>query len=233
MDPNPTPVAPQAPIAEPVAPAPQPQAAAPIASDGKKSNKTALIAVIAAVAVAVIVGVVVAIIMLGGNKPSGEGGGNGGSTNNGGTSTDTNLSKCGDAFKCLEKIDEDATVESINELTGIEGKVSSYSDTVYTWEFSNGESLKFSTSYFGIEVDYETKLHKDSSVDLDGYNSIKDQVKSGVTLDELVSALGGKKGLLYKKDYSGTGYLWVDGDGGYLRASVSNSGKITFISGWF
>ncbi|MBR5027407.1 hypothetical protein IKX64_02370 [Candidatus Saccharibacteria bacterium] len=230
MDQNPTPAAaPQAPAAEPVAPAPQPQTVAPV-TGGNKQNKTALIAIIAFVAVAVVVGVVVAILML--NKPASNGGSDNGGNTNGGSSADTSISKCGDAFKCLEKIDEDATISSINELTGIEGKVSNYSDTVYVWEFSNGETIEFSTSYFRATIDYDTDLHKNSSINLDGYNSVKDQVRSGITVDALAEALGGK-GLLYEKSNSGSGYLWVDADGGYLRASVSSKGNVTFVSGWF
>ena len=225
MDQNPAPTpTPNLTPEAPVAPAP----AAPAAPAANKN--TAKIAILAAIAVVAVAAIVVAIILLTGNKqPSGSGSDESGNSG----SSDTSLSKCGDAFKCLEKIDEDATVESINALTGIEGKVSNYSDTTYIWEFPNDESLSFTTGYFSIEVDYETKLHKDSSVNLEGYNNIKDKIKTGATYDELVSALGGKKGLLYKKDSFGTGYLWVDGDGGYLRASVSASGKITFVSGWF
>lgn len=230
MDQNPTPAAaPQAPAAEPVAPAPQPQTVAPV-TGGSKQNKTALIAVIAFVAVAVVVGVVVAILML--NKPASNGGSDNGGNNNGGSSANTDLSKCGDAFKCLESIDEDATVESINALTGIEGKVTSWSETVYEWEFPNGETIELSTSYFNVKVDYKTDLHKDSSVNLDKYNDIKAQIKSGITKDALAEALG-SKGLLYEKSSTGSGYLWVDADGGYLRASVSSKGNVTFVSGWF
>lgn len=229
MDQNPTPT--PTPIVTPEAPAPAPAPVAPVASDNKNSNKSIIIAGVIALIVAIAVGVGVAIMML--NKPKEPASGSGDSGNSNTSNQGQNLSKCGDAFKCLEKIDEDATVESINELTGIEGKVSTYSDTTYLWEFPNDETLKFSTSYFSVEVEYDTDLHKDSSLDLSGYNTVKDEIKNGVQVDKLVEALGGNKGLLYKKDSFGTGYLWVDGDGGYLRASVGASGKITFISGRF
>ena len=214
MDQNPTPVAPA-----------ETPAAAPAAPAAKGANKNLIIAIAAAVAVVVAV-VVILVVVLGGNKsgnPAGEGGS---------SSSDTSLSKCGDAFKCLEKIDEDATVESINALTGIEGKVTSWSETVYEWEFPNGETIELSTSYFNVKVDYKTDLHKDSSVNLDKYNDIKAQIKSGITKDALAEALG-SKGLLYEKSSTGSGYLWVDADGGYLRASVSSKGNVTFVSGWF
>ncbi len=213
MDQNPTPVAPtETPVAAPVAPA------------AKGANKNLIIGIVAAIVVVVAI-VVVLIVVLGGNKsgtPAGEGG----------SSDTSSLSKCGDAFKCLEKIDEDATVESINELTGIEGKATSWSDTVYEWEFPNGETIELSTSYFNVKVDYKTDLHKDSNVNFDGYEAVKDQIKSGITKDALAEALG-SKGLLYEKSSTGSGYLWVDADGGYLRASVSSKGNVTFVSGWF
>ncbi|MCR5832798.1 MAG: hypothetical protein K6G36_02580 [Candidatus Saccharibacteria bacterium] len=215
MDQNPTPVAPA-----------ETPAAAPAAPAAKGANKNLIIGIVAAIVVVVAI-VVVLIVVLGGNK-SGSTTPEGGS----GSSSDTSLSKCGDAFKCLEKIDENATVESINELTGIEGKTTSWSDTVYEWEFPNGESLELSTSYFNIKVDYDTDLHKDSSVNFDGYEAVKDQVRSGITKDALAEALG-SKGLLYEKSSTGSGYLWVDADGGYLRASVSSKGNVTFVSGWF
>ena len=214
MDQNPTPVAPA-----------ETPAAAPAAPAAKGANKNLIIAIAAAVAVVVAV-VVILVVVLGGNKSDAP------ASNGGGSSSTTELSKCGDAFKCLEKIDEDATVESINALTGIEGKVTSWSETVYEWEFPNGETIELSTSYFNVKVDYKTELHKDSSVNLDKYNDIKDQIKSGITKDALAEALG-SKGLLYEKSSTGSGYLWVDADGGYLRASVSSKGNVTFVSGWF
>lgn len=138
---------------------------------------------------------------------------------------------CSDAFECVSKINDLMTVEQINAMTGIEGEKSEYSDTRYTWEFPNGETLEASTSYFDVSVDYKKELHKDSSLDLSGYNDIKDQIKSGITYDEFVSAMKGAKGVVYKKSEYSTGYLWVDGKGGYLTASVSDSGKITSVFG--
>lgn len=213
MDQNPTPVAPaETPAVAPAAPA-------------KGANKNLIIGIIAAVVV-VAVAVVVLIVVLGGNKSDAP-------ATNGGSGSTAELSKCGDAFKCFESINEGATVESINALTGIEGKASEYSDTSYTWEFPNGESLKFSSgSYFSIEVDYDTDLHKDSKVNFDGYSTVKDKIKSGITVDELAEALG-TKGLLYKKDSFGFGYLWVDSNGGHLYANVSLKGNVTLVSGRF
>ena len=180
MDQNPTPVAPA-----------ETPAAAPAAPAAKGANKNLIIAIAAAVAVVVAV-VVILVVVLGGNKSDAP------ASNDGGSSSTTELSKCGDAFKCLESINEGATVESINALTGIEGKVTSWSETVYEWEFPNGETIELSTSYFNVKVDYKTDLHKDSGVNFDGYEAVKDQVRSGITKDELAEALG-SKGLLYEK----------------------------------
>ena len=148
------------------------------------------------------------------------------------TPVTTNVDSCSDAFDCVAKINGVMTVAEINKMTGITGEQSAYSDTRYTWTFPNGEELEASTSYFDVSVDYKAAEHKDSSIDLSGYNNIKDRIKSGVTYDEFVSALNGAKGTVYKKGEYSTGYLWVDGKGGYLYVTVSNTtGQISFVGG--
>lgn len=147
------------------------------------------------------------------------------------TPSTTTVEKCNDAFDCLNKIDKVLTAAEIDAMTGIKGEKSEYSDTRYTWEFPNGETLEASTSYLDLSIDYKKELHKDDSIDLSGYNDIKDQIKSGITYDEFVTAMKGAKGTLYKKSEYSKSYLWVDGQGGYLTASVTSSGKISSVFG--
>ena len=159
--------------------------------------------------------------------------------NNGGTSA--SASSCSSAEECINalSIDDDMTVEQYNKAIGFDGVLddgyqSEYTKT-YVWKFSNGDELTAEFSSYGgveIEVEYNRSAHAGNG-DIDGYSSIEDRIKGGVSYDELKAALGGKDGLLSaKSDYS-TKRIWIGSDSRrYIEARISNgTNQVTSVFG--
>ncbi|MBR6964927.1 hypothetical protein IKH83_01285 [Candidatus Saccharibacteria bacterium] len=153
----------------------------------------------------------------------------------------SSLGSCGSAEECINSlsIDDDMTVEQYNKAIGFDGVLddgyqSEYTKT-YVWKFSNGDELTAEFSSYGgveIEVEYNRSAHAGNG-DIDGYSSIEDRVKGGVSYDELKAALGGKDGLLSaKSDYS-TKRIWIGSDSRrYIEARISNStNQVTSVFG--
>ena len=144
-----------------------------------------------------------------------------------------NLSSCGSAEECINSlsIEDGVTVADYNKAIGFEGTLDtdgyqSESTKTYIWKFDNGDELSAEFSSYGgveIEVEYNRSAHAGNG-NIEGYSSIEDRIKSGVSYDELKAALGGKDGLLSaKSDYS-TKRIWIGSDSKkYIEARINSS----------
>ncbi|MBO7561065.1 hypothetical protein J6T21_03500 [Candidatus Saccharibacteria bacterium] len=140
-------------------------------------------------------------------------------------SSTSKITSCKDAFDCMEKLDKGYTKVEIDKITGITGKPAYEGSTSsYEWEFPNGDKLKYYISEYSldVEVEYEKNNYKDSSVDFSSYKSIESNIKSGdVKYKDLVKEFGTEGKLFKRSDYR-NGYFWVNANGGYIEANVSN-----------
>jgi hypothetical protein len=140
-------------------------------------------------------------------------------------SSTSKITSCKDAFDCMEKLDKGYTKAEIDKITGITGKPAYEGSTSsYEWEFPNGDKLKYYISEYSldVEVEYEKNNYKDSSVDFSSYKSIESNIKSGdVKYKDLVKEFGTEGKLFKRSDYR-NGYFWVNANGGYIEANVSN-----------
>ena len=140
-------------------------------------------------------------------------------------SSTSKITSCKDAFDCMEKLDKGYTKAEIDKITGITGKPAYEGSTnSYEWEFPNGDKLKYYISEYSldVEVEYEKNNYKDSSVDFSNYKSIESNIKSGdVKYKDLVKEFGTEGKLFKRSDYR-NGYFWVNANGGYIEANVSN-----------
>ena len=76
-------------------------------------------------------------------------------------------------------------------------------------------------------------LLKDDKTDLSDSSNLKSEINSanGVKYEDMVSKFG-TNGYMVEKRSSGTSYMWVNKDGGYIKANFSNgSGKCTSFFG--
>ena len=254
--PAPTPT----PTPEPTpAPAPMPATPYPGPATQPKKNNTAIIIVVAIVALAIIGGLVAFILLNNNNSNSNSGSSNTDNSSetpapSGSVSPEQEnknagktLSKCSSASDCINKLEisEGITVEQYNEAIGITGTVdedaynSEYS-TTYIWKFSNGDKLKAQFSEYSkisISVDYDFSAHANMGANLDGYDTIKDKIESGITYDELKAAFGvdGLRSERYgynDSDSKAGKYLWVGSSAAsYIEANVDSHNIVTSVFG--
>ncbi|MDO4759720.1 MAG: hypothetical protein Q4A33_00270 [Candidatus Saccharibacteria bacterium] len=151
------------------------------------------------------------------------------------------LSSCSSAEECIEKLAiKNVTVEQYNKAIGFEGTYNAARSKSgewenYAWEFSNGDTLKalfyISSKTAEIEVDYDYSAHAGNG-NIDGYDTVKDRIESGISYNELKKALGGKDGLLSEKDTYSTKRLWIDSDSRkYIEARIDEDGQVTSVFG--
>lgn len=154
----------------------------------------------------------------------------------------SSLGSCGSAEECINSlsIEDDMTVDQYNKAIGFDGVLdtdgyqSDYTKT-YIWKFDNGDELTAAFSSYGgveIKVEYNRSAHAGNG-NIEGYSSIEDRIKSGVSYDELKSALGGKDGLLTEKSEYSTKRIWIGSDSRkYIEARISKDGnQVTSVFG--
>lgn len=150
-------------------------------------------------------------------------------------------------FEYIEEIELKSTVKEINKKLGIEAEVEEekndkgeVSYTTYTWKISDKASL-IATSYkkdsiYNFKVEIDDSLIRNENVDFSKYDEISSALKNSktITYEKFKETIGGVDGNLVEKSSSSNVYRWVNSDGGYLRATFSNSSnKCTFVSGRF
>ncbi len=145
------------------------------------------------------------------------------------------------AFEYIKDIELTSKVEDINEKVGVEStneKVDK--DTKYTWKLSDNASLiataKEEGGIYSLAVEVKEDYLKDDNVDFSKYSEISTVLKAGdtITYDQVKEKLGGAEGNMIEKNSTTTVYEWVNNEGGFLKATFSNSnGRCTLVSGRF
>ena len=145
-------------------------------------------------------------------------------------------SKCS-VLDCMKKLSSTSTVEEINKVTGIEGKLTNETYNEYTWTFSDKESIKatyYSSDKPNIDATYIRDNLKNKKVTFKKYSEIQTALKSGssLTYDEFKEKVGGVDGTLVYISSTTNKYVWVSTTGEYLTGSFSNTtNKCTFVLG--
>lgn len=143
--------------------------------------------------------------------------------------------KCS-ALECIKKIKVDNTVEEVNKITGVEGRLYDEEYKFYEYDLGNGETITlkyYSSDKATVIASYNKKKLANKNVDLSDLNSLKKKVSSGITYDQLKKEIGGVDGTLIEKSESSNKYLWASKNGGYITAIFRNKdNKCSFFSGY-
>lgn len=145
------------------------------------------------------------------------------------------------AFEYIKEIELTSKVEDINEKVGVEAtEEKEDKDTIYTWKLSDNASLvatiKEEGEIYSLAVEVKEDYLKNANVDFSKYSEISSVLKEGdtITYDQVKEKLGGTEGNMIEKNSTTTVYEWVNNEGGFLKATFSNSnGRCTLVSGRF
>lgn len=145
------------------------------------------------------------------------------------------------AFEYIKEIELTSKVEDINEKVGVEAtEEKEDKDTIYTWKLSDNVSLvatiKEEGEIYSLAVEVKEDYLKNANVDFSKYSEISSVLKEGdtITYDQVKEKLGGTEGNMIEKNSTTTVYEWVNNEGGFLKATFSNSnGRCTLVSGRF
>ena len=130
--------------------------------------------------------------------------------------------KC-DVFECINKLNVEDDVDSINEKLGIKSTKNKYVDNAYEWDLNDEVKLRATYNADGIsllEVLFDRMLVKD-----DGVNAslLKEVFDSARNYDDAISLLGKGGTIISRKflndfgeKYSETNYIWVRNEECYL-----------------
>lgn len=139
-------------------------------------------------------------------------------------------------FEYMDKIKPENTVEEINSIIGSDGELVDEKYNKYTWKITDDTTLTatyYSAKTATITIDIDDDLLKDDKTDLSDSSNLKSEINSanGVKYEDMVSKFG-TNGYMVEKRSSGTSYMWINKDGGYIKANFSNgSGKCTSFFG--
>lgn len=143
--------------------------------------------------------------------------------------------KC-EVSECIKLLKSNNTPEEINEVIGLVGKKSDYSDT-YTWKLTDKTSI--TATYNGDDTAIiqgsldKTSIASDEA-DFSKFTEMKKDLSKGksFTYDEIVTKVGGIEGTLSSRTSSSVGYTWVDKHGQTFSATFSDNldGKCSIIS---
>ena len=143
--------------------------------------------------------------------------------------------KCS-ALECIKKIEPENTVEEVNEIVGVEGKLTSEEYNIYEYDLGNDEKITlkyYSGTKATIIADYDRDSLADKKVDLSNLQVLKSKVSAGITYDEFKNEIGGSDGTLIEKSSTSNKYVWVSKKGGYVTGSFRiRDNKCSFFSGY-
>lgn len=142
--------------------------------------------------------------------------------------------KC-EANECIYKIEPTNSVEEVNKIIGVDGKVDSEDNNKYVYDLGNDE--KITLKYYGekatITAEYDKNKVANKKVNLSKLTELKPKVQSGITYDQFKAEIGNVDGTLYEKSESTNRYMWISTKGGSVRASFRNSdNKCSFFTGF-
>ena len=140
---------------------------------------------------------------------------------------------------CINKIDVNDTVETVNKTMGFDGEVSLEGESwkKYKWALNDDESVEVtfyeSSKTATITINFKNEKIQNSKVDFSEFPELKKQVNSstGVNYDKFKESFKAE-GTLVEKSSISNKYRWVNKDGGYMDVTFSaSSGKCTFAMG--
>lgn len=135
---------------------------------------------------------------------------------------------------CINEISDTASVEDINNIIGIDGKLIDDKYNQYEWAFNDEISLYatyYNNSYPTIEIDYYEEDIMNKKVDLSDLDGLKIKVNKGISYNEFKQYIGNVEGTLIEKSKYTKRYIWVNKDGGYVKGSFNNRNECTFFTG--
>lgn len=143
--------------------------------------------------------------------------------------------KC-NALECIKKIKPENTVEEVNKIIGIEGRLYDKKSNFYQYDLGHGQTitLKYYSSNKAIIIaSYDKKSLANKNVDLSDLKSLEKKVNSGIIYDDFKKQIGNIDGILIEKSEFSNKYIWVSKNGGYITAIFrKKDNKCSFFSGY-
>lgn len=143
--------------------------------------------------------------------------------------------KCS-ALECIKKIEPENTVEEVNKIVGVEGKLTDEKYNIYEYDLGNDETITlkyYSGTTATIVADYDEDEIANKKVDLSDLQGLKTKVNSGITYDDFKNEIGGVEGTLIEKSSSSNRYVWVSTKGGNVKATFrTRDNMCSFFSGF-
>jgi hypothetical protein len=143
--------------------------------------------------------------------------------------------KCS-ATECIKKIKVENTVEEVNKIIGVDGKIIDERYNFYEYDLGNNGTiiLKY---YSGDKAIIISSYNKDEisnkKVNLSKIEELKSKVNLGITYDEFKEEIGGIDGTLIEKSELSNKYIWVSKKGGSVIATFKTSDNVcSFFSGY-
>lgn len=142
--------------------------------------------------------------------------------------------KCS-AVDCMKQIEITNTIEEINEITGVEGKLTDETKKIY--EYDLGDEDKITVEYGSKEVptikaEFTRSKVADKNVDLSKSTELKAKVNAGINYEQFKAEIGNVDGIVVEKSETNTKYMWVSKKGGYIKGNFRNSDNLcTFFTG--
>lgn len=140
------------------------------------------------------------------------------------------------ALECIKKIEPENTVEEVNKIVGVEGKLTDEKYNIYEYDLGNDETITlkyYSGTKATIVASYDKNSLANKNVNLSDLQELKSKVNSGITYDEFKNEIGSVDGTLIEKSDSSKKYIWVSKKGGNVTGSFRNrDNKCSFFTGF-
>lgn len=139
------------------------------------------------------------------------------------------------AVECMKQIEITNTIEQINDITGVEGKLTDEAKKIY--EYDLGDKDKITVEYGSKEVptikaEFARSKIADKNVDLSKSDELKAKVKTGINYEQFKAEIGNVEGVVVEKSDLNTKYMWVSKKGGYIRGNFRNKDNVcSFFTG--
>lgn len=139
------------------------------------------------------------------------------------------------AIECVKQIEPENTVEQIDKIVGVKGKLQNEKTKEYYWELSEdtGIEVTYNSSNKGtINAKIKNSSIANKKVDFSKHKELQTRVRSGISYEDFITYIGNVEGVIVGKTSTTTKYMWVSKNGGYIKGTFSNTTKkCTFITG--
>ena len=102
-----------------------------------------------------------------------------------------------------------SSIEDVNKIVGVDGKLTDTEYNFYEYDLGNGETITlkyYAGNKATVIASYDKKKLANKNVDLSDLNSLKKKVSSGITYDQFKKEIGGVDGTLIEKSESSNKY---------------------------